>query len=217
MDRKIYIIDFDDSFTFNIASTYHQLGEEPLVINHREIENEMDQLLDGKRKIIVWGPGPKRPSDYSHVFRHLIHLRKRDEIFHVGICLGHQILMTLDGFELVTAHQIIHGQAIKVFIPEWNHRFDPQYHNQEVAVQRYNSLAIKYKKLNSGDVYQQDGEVIMYSFKNGISYQFHPESVGTSFPSLFFDSSIKFLYNSMDEQITQTSRNIQSGLNSTRC
>jgi len=41
--------------------------------------------------------------------------------------------------------------------------------------------------------YCHQDELMMTTFKNGLTYQFHPESVGTSYRSLFFGTLDKYL------------------------
>ena len=72
--------------------------------------------------------------------------------------------------------------------------------NDELFLQRYNSLAIKFNHsviqglVSAGwRILSEDGEVIIAHYKNTLSFQFHPESIGTSCPESFFTSLVEFL------------------------
>jgi len=91
----------------------------------------------------------------------------------MGICLGHQMLGLIDKKMVSKAQEQIHGQTIFI-----------EFDGQERAVQRYNSLA----------VYEDGTEVSIRRFERGISYQFHPESVGTDSNSLYFRELLDFIH-----------------------
>jgi len=67
--------------------------------------------------------------------------------------------------------------------------------NKKVRVQRYNSLCVKPQKekmpLRSRVLIERD-ELMAASFANTLTYQFHPESVGTSFRQSFFRPLLDF-------------------------
>jgi anthranilate/para-aminobenzoate synthase component II len=206
--NQVYIIDFEDSFTYNIAAYFHKLNIATKVISYTSIEASLNDLSDDRKKVLIWGPGPKHPYQYQEIMIILNFLRQNERIFHMGICLGHQIMLASEGYSIVPATDIIHGQKIDIIIPEWDTFFDQGLQNKSMAVQRYNSLAVQEKSNNKIKSYIIDQEVMIAGYHNGVSYQFHPESIGTSFPDAFFDSTLKFLYNVKDGRNTQNSRYI---------
>jgi anthranilate/para-aminobenzoate synthase component II len=203
---QAYIIDFHDSFVYNIAAKLHQLNISTEVICFEELEDNLDQLKSEFPKLIVWGPGPKHPYAYKKIFPFITELRNLKQNYHMGICLGHQILMTLEGYKIKPAKQILHGQNVAINIPDWiatSIETDKMFSTQ---VQRYNSLAVEDRDSDHLKCLSIDDEVMITGYPNGVSYQFHPESIGTYFPNLFFQSSVDFLYNRYDERSTQNIR-----------
>ena len=171
---KILIIDFEDSFTYNIASVIYPIEPSVKVISHEEFFNsKIDELLHSKEKhALILGPGPGHPAEHQKYFTKIQELRNKSHIYVMGICLGHQMLGLIDGKTVERAKEQIHGQTIFI-----------EFDGVERAVQRYNSLA----------VYEYGSEVNIRRFKQGISYQFHPESVGTDSNSLYFRELVEFV------------------------
>lgn len=105
----------------------------------------------------------------------------------MGICLGHQILHAQGpGQEIKKLQHPLHGQSRNLILPPWP-EFPPSYWGQSVSVQHYNSLA-PFGPLGREieNLIGPEGEKMATRWTNGISYQFHPESIGTSCPQLFF-------------------------------
>lgn len=171
---KIIIIDFEDSFTYNIASVLFPLNPSVKVISHQEFFNStMGELLESKEKhALILGPGPGHPDAYQKYFAQIETFRNLSQFYVMGICLGHQMLGLIDGKVVDLAQEQIHGQTIFI-----------EFDGVERPVQRYNSLA----------VYEGGAEVNIRRFERGISYQFHPESVGTDSNPLYFRELLDFL------------------------
>lgn len=172
---KIIIIDFEDSFTYNIASVLYPFEKSITVISHYDFfDSHLHRYLNSQeRHALILGPGPGHPNEHHKYFVQIAKFRKLKNFYIMGICLGHQILGAIDGIEVVKAQEQIHGQTIQV-----------KFFNKKRSVQRYNSLALS----------RNGAEVNMRRFKRGISYQFHPESVGTDSGPLYFQELIKFIH-----------------------
>lgn len=176
---KIYIIDFEDSFTFNIATELYSFEKDIIVVPHDEFFAKKNFLqfmatLTHKTAIIL-GPGPGSPDEYLNYFPKIRELRDNPKIFVMGICLGHQLLAMMDGMSIRRSQKPMHGGQVKI-------NFD----NANILVQRYNSLAVfESPKSNK--------ELQIRQFPRGISYQFHPESIGTENRHLFFEQLLTFL------------------------
>ena len=179
MLNKIYIIDFEDSFTFNIASEIYSYETDLEVIPHHVFFSEVsfnDFMKKTDRRIaVILGPGPGSPARYENYFDKIRQLKKVQFIYLMGICLGHQIISLIDGFVIRPSLVPKHGIQIKI------HLFD-----QDLLVQRYNSLAVF-------SSYSDSNEILIRKWEKGISYQFHPESVGSEKRALFFRELLNFI------------------------
>jgi anthranilate/para-aminobenzoate synthase component II len=177
--RPIWLIDFDDSFTHNIASEFYLLGFPCRVISWRNW-NAPEAELPG---LLVLGPGPGHPDDYG-IETHMMSWWKSGVPI-VGICLGHQMIARFLGLPVVRAKHPCHGETVDLITPEdWRKRLNLP---RQIQVQRYNSLAVKQRQLPRGwQGWAHEGEWLAFRHKRVISYQFHPESVGTSCPEKFF-------------------------------
>jgi anthranilate/para-aminobenzoate synthase component II len=199
MIKKCYLFDFEDSFTHNIASELRLRGHRVEVIELNNIQSFLHNFSSNDKSIFIFGPGPGHPNDYAEIFDSIRNSLTLPHIYHLGICLGHQIFCSLWGGRVFLSKRPIHGQRIQLTIPDWD-IFDSSFHGKTIDVQRYNSLALPKSQLNSlisspqkiQYLWHQD-ELMMTSFKNGLTYQFHPESVGTSYRSLFFGPVDKYL------------------------
>lgn len=184
MLSKIYIVDFEDSFTYNIASTLFDSCDDITVVTHHDFfdKKTFDLILaDKKSHAVILGPGPGHPEKYRNYFDQISMLRNKKNIYLLGICLGHQILGLIDGLKVKKARELLHGQNVPIV-----------FKNKSYLVQRYNSLAI-YDQKNSRK--ESSDEVNIRYFENGISYQFHPESVGTESNMVFFQELLDFISN----------------------
>jgi len=176
---KATFIDFEDSFSFNVVQELTLAGFNVKVINWKDFEeNPADGLL-------VLGPGPGHPDDYQQLFP-LIKKWITDKKPFFGVCLGHQIFWRLLDEEVVRSKEPLHGQKIKLLLDdEWKSWLGI---NKEVFVQRYNSLAVMGQASLRNPYYKnfiQNDEIIMTKSPHVITYQFHPESIGTTFRKNF--------------------------------
>ena len=180
----ILIIDFDDSFTFNIASSLSGMGVESLVIFFKDyIDNFQDFSC---YKYIIWGPGPGHPSEYASSLRKIFDEVLNDLNYcHLGICLGHQLIMQYLGAKIIKREKPHHGFSKLLNLDQsWQKILKT---SSEIQVQFYNSLIAELGS-KCGNQLIIDDELMAYYDKNILSYQFHPESVATRDSSLFFQA-----------------------------
>ncbi len=195
---KVLLIDFDDSFTYNIASELYRLGITVDIIPFHKIEKPIDYfVVSNNYNAIILGPGPGHPNDYFETTEFIDNLILED-IYIFGICLGHQLISKHFGFNIRKSAKAMHGEAEDVYFPR-------SFFGEELSasVQRYNSLAVV-DEIGQGKegmslVENKYTEVVAIRGKNILSYQFHPESVGTSCRKRLFQPFVDFLYNSIDE------------------
>ena len=176
--KKALLVDFEDSFTFNVVQELTEIGLRVKVIPWTEFKSVSEHEL------LVLGPGPGHPDEYQQIFDVIRDWQAASKkIF--GICLGHQILWRLKGFQVVQSAFPLHGQKILLNLSEdWQEWLNLP---AEIWVQRYNSLAVLDGEAEVGvEKLVERGEIVMSRSSSFISYQFHPESVGTKCRESFF-------------------------------
>jgi anthranilate/para-aminobenzoate synthase component II len=173
--KKATFIDFDDSFTYNVVQELFAIGFDVEVIHWKDYEKNPESGL------LVLGPGPGHPDDYQSLFPLIQNWLDQKKPF-FGVCLGHQIFWRLQNEEIVRSKEPLHGQKIKLDLTspwkEWLGVGD------DVYVQRYNSLAVMGQAALRNPFFQsfiQNDEILITKTSNIITYQFHPESIGTTY------------------------------------
>lgn len=198
----IYLCDFEDSFTYNIYADLKLLGLKVEVIEYKNIfsflQDKINSNID-KNEIIILGPGPGHPSNYEFLIPSIQSLFNKSSLLLVGICLGHQLIWQALGYNCTHSSNPVHGQS-EVLNPDkyWSIKFGAK---QSIMVQRYNSLCIKLTNAEvsmlvnkeAWHIISTNSEIVCSSRDGIITYQFHPESVGTSCPKCFYGPLQRFL------------------------
>lgn len=203
----IHLYDFEDSFTYNLLSELKKnvktsFGE--IEIHHwSDLINCQTQDFNSN-DLVVLGPGPGHPSEYQKTLpfiKGMISSPERSPYF-LGVCLGHQLVWGSLNRDVQKLESPVHGQSITLSLPDWPF-WDLSVQNQTFDVQRYNSLIVssdfKNKTSWARGLWANQGQLWGSWFTKGLTYQFHPESVGTSCPKLFFRALNNLLYNKFDE------------------
>jgi anthranilate synthase/aminodeoxychorismate synthase-like glutamine amidotransferase len=106
----LLLIDNYDSFTYNLAHLFAELGAEVCVRRNDEIDAvEAEQL--GPSQLVV-SPGPGRPADSGATLEIVRRLAPR--VPTLGVCLGHQAIVEAFGGEIGPARALVHGKAAAV-------------------------------------------------------------------------------------------------------
>jgi len=196
---KIFMIDNLDSFTYNLVDEFQVLGYE-LVIYRNTLSAEfiMSQIESCNTQVlIVLSPGPGTPQSAGCLME--IIARSAGKYPMLGICLGHQALIAHYGGTIDRAPEIIHGKASNIT------------HNQSGAfkgisnplpIARYHSLVATHvpEDIDVIAAYKLDNEsslpmAIMHKYDNILGFQFHPESILTTYGSNLLAQSIEYLTN----------------------
>ena len=171
----ILLIDNYDSFTYNLAHLFGELGSEVVVRRNDEIDADEAERLAPTRLVV--SPGPGHPTDAGHSIEILRRLAPRTPT--LGVCLGHQAIVHAFGGRVGAAREIVHGKATAV-VHDGRGLFEGLPPN--FAVGRYHSLAATSvpSELEVSAI-ADDGEVMAVRHRelpvDGV--QFHPESVLT--------------------------------------
>ena len=171
----ILLVDNYDSFTYNLAHLFGELGAEVVVRRNDAIDAESAARLGATHLVI--SPGPGRPADAGATPELVRELAPR--IPTLGVCLGHQAIVEGFGGEIAAARELVHGKACTV-----KHDGRGLFTGlpTELEAGRYHSLAAETvpDELEVSAT-ADDGEVMAVRHRelpiDGI--QFHPESVLT--------------------------------------
>ena len=178
---KFLIIDNYDSFVYNIAQYLGELGVDCEVIRNDKItiEEIKQKNYDG----IIISPGPGTPDDekYFGVCSDVIKdMGNKTPI--LGVCLGHQGIISSFGGKVTNAGCVRHGKTSPV-----KHSDSELFKGVKnpFRATRYQSLVgdktIIPDILEVTATAQDDGEVMAVRHKNYLieGVQFHPESIMT--------------------------------------
>ena len=174
---KLLLLDNYDSFTWNLAQYFGQLGVEVTVLRNDAIDLAGVRALQPAR--IVISPGPCAPAQAGVSLQLIRGFAGVVPI--LGVCLGHQAIGEAFGGEVVRARQVVHGKASAI-------RHDGRGifagMAQNFAAARYHSLAVARASLPDClevSAQTEDGEIMGLRHRSlaveGV--QFHPESVLT--------------------------------------
>ena len=168
----IYIIDHQDSFTWNVVHQFSKF-DEVFCSNYFEIDKKKLQ----KSNIIVFSPGPGSPKDYpltSNIYNKYKGKKKL-----IGICLGFQQILFNEKGRIIEQKRIYHGYQSIVKVTQESKVFKK---NKTFTVGRYHSLKLlePYKSNNIKITMRCAKTNIpmgIEDIKNKIfGFQFHPES-----------------------------------------
>ena len=171
------LIDNYDSFTFNVAQLMGQLGAEVKVVRNDAI-TLAEAVALAPRSLVV-SPGPGAPEDAGVSVEFIRHFAGRIPV--LGICLGHQCIVSAYGGRIVRAERVMHGKVSRVY-----HDGGTIYHgvSNPFEATRYHSLIALESDLPDAlqvSSYTSGGE-IMGVRARGLDVegvQFHPESILT--------------------------------------
>ena len=171
----ILLVDNFDSFTYNLAHLFGQLGAEVVVRRTDDIDADEAERMAPSHLIL--SPGPGRPADAGSMPE--IVRRLGGTVPTLGVCLGHQAIVEAFGGEVSQARELVHGKASAVNhdrkgifrgLPE---RFDAGRYHSLAATRIPDALEVS--------ATADDGEVMAVRHPelpiDGV--QFHPESVLT--------------------------------------
>lgn len=103
---KVLIVDCYDSFTFNLYQQVGRLGGDPVVHN---CDTPLEQLKKTGCSRIILSPGPGTPGD-SGVCPEVLETMSRT-IPTLGVCLGHQVICSTFGGDVIRAAHLMHGKT----------------------------------------------------------------------------------------------------------
>ena len=171
----LLLIDNYDSFTYNLAHLFGELGAEVVVRRNDEITVDEAERLEPSQLVISPGPGRPESSGISEAVVRAFAGR----VPVLGVCLGHQAIVSVFGGEVGQAQTLVHGKATSV---AHDGRGIFAGLPADFAAGRYHSLAAtSIPDCLEISATAPDGEVMAVRHRelrvDGV--QFHPESVLT--------------------------------------
>lgn len=177
------MIDNYDSFVYNLAIYFREIGREVEVIRNDKIQMEyLDALMEqGELEGIIISPGPKGPWDCG-ASADIVH-RFTGKVPVLGVCLGHQIIGYVFGADVKKGKRPMHGKVTEIYTKKRNlFRNLPDH----FRVTRYHSLVVEADSIPDilqVDAETSDGVVMAVSHRSEPVYgvQFHPEAILTEY------------------------------------
>lgn len=174
----LLIIDNFDSFTYNLAQYFGELGAAVQVRRNNQIS--LGEIAAHNPARIVISPGPCTP-DTAGISLDVVR-QFAGKIPILGVCLGHQCLAQAFGAKISHAKKIVHGKTSLI-----QHQQQGIFHAlpSPFRVTRYHSLVVAQEALpecfDVTAVTVEDNEIMGIRHKTlaleGV--QFHPESIMT--------------------------------------
>ncbi len=169
----ILIIDNYDSFVFNVARYFEELGQRTRVVRNDEIT-----AADLNAKAIIISPGPCTPHEAGESMQIVRDYSGKLPI--LGICLGHQVIGQVFGGVVKRATRPMHGDSSEI-----DHKGEGLFKDipQKFSAGRYHSLIVEQVENTQLDVtaWADNGEIMGLQHKTHPTFgvQFHPESILT--------------------------------------
>ena len=177
---KLLLIDNYDSFTYNLAQYFGELGAQVAVQRNDAIT--VDAIAARAPDAIAISPGPCTPNEAGISIDVVRRFAGHTPM--LGVCLGHQCIGQVFGGRIVRAPRVMHGKTSKIFHDERGLLAGVE--NPFVAT-RYHSLVI------APDSMPDTLEVTAKTWEDEImgvrtkargvvveGVQFHPESIMTA-------------------------------------
>lgn len=173
----LLLIDNYDSFAYNLAQYFGELGCEVVVRRNDEIS--LDEIAALAPEHICISPGPCTPREAGISKDVILAFGARIPI--LGVCLGHQCVAEAYGGKIVRASKLMHGKGSKI-----RHNGNGLFSDLSVPFEagRYHSLVVERSSVPMCleiIAESDDGEIMALHHRefpvHGV--QFHPESVLT--------------------------------------
>ena len=175
----IVLIDNYDSFTYNLAQAFGQLGAEIQVLRNDSLT--VNELAEMRPTHIIISPGPGNPDDGGISLEAIRQLGPH--IPTLGVCLGHQCIGQAFGGEVVRAPRLMHGKTSMIY-----HHGSPLFTGvpNPFEATRYHSLIVEEAQLPATlkvTAFTDQGEImgLRHVEYPVVGVQFHPESILTGY------------------------------------
>ena len=173
----LLLVDNYDSFAYNLAQYFGELGCDLLVKRNDEIS--LDEIGALAPEHICISPGPCTPRE-AGISKDIV-LRFAAKVPILGVCLGHQCIAEAYRGKIVRACRLVHGKSSTI-----KHNGDGLFTDLPTLFDagRYHSLVVERSSFPASleiIAESDDGEIMALRHREFPVYgvQFHPESVLT--------------------------------------
>jgi anthranilate synthase component 2 len=184
---KVLLVDFYDSFTFNVVHYLENLGCKVDIVRNDKLDFNSIQFYNG----IILSPGPGLPSEKENLFRIISAYQGKIPI--LGVCLGMQAIGIHLGGILKNQNFVKHGKEGILSVVKQGALL--QTVNNGMKIGLYHSWSIN--DLNEKYVlgYSSEGVIMAIECldKKLFGVQFHPESILTENGIVIFKNFINQL------------------------
>ena len=175
--KRILLVDNYDSFTYNLAHLFGELGAEIVVRRNDAVTPAAAAAIAPTHLVISPGPGaPSQARASNDLIRHFA-----GQIPVLGVCLGHQCIGEIYGGKVARADRPIHGKVSSIY-----HDGSGVFRGlaNPFKATRYHSLVVQEEGLPKEltiTAHTNEGEIMGLKHRTlkveGV--QFHPESIMT--------------------------------------
>jgi anthranilate synthase/aminodeoxychorismate synthase-like glutamine amidotransferase len=174
---RLLLLDNYDSFTWNLAQYFAELGAPPRVKLNDDVD--VAWCLGQEFDAIVISPGPGRP-EHAGISTDLVRAAA-GRVPLLGVCLGHQVIAQVWGAEIVRAPTLMHGKTSRI-VHEGRGLFAGL--DADFEATRYHSLIVDETSLDASfEVTARTPEGVIMAIQHRSlpihGVQFHPESILT--------------------------------------
>ena len=173
----VLLIDNYDSFTYNLAQYFGELGCELTIKRNDEIS--LDEIAALAPEHICISPGPCTPRD-AGISKDIV-LRFAANVPILGVCLGHQCIAEAYGGKIMRASSLVHGKSSLI-----RHNRSGLFADLPAPFEagRYHSLVVERSSFPACleiIAESEDNEIMALRHREFPVYgvQFHPESILT--------------------------------------
>ena len=104
---KVLVIDNYDSFVYNLVQYVGELGAETVVYRNDQVTLQQIRALKPDRIILSPGPGSPEDERYFGVCKEILQ-HVSCKVPTLGVCLGHQGIISTFGGKVVSAKRLMH-------------------------------------------------------------------------------------------------------------
>ncbi len=192
-NRRILLVDHEDSFVHTLANYFRQAGAQVITLR---TPVSAEDIVNAAPDLVVLSPGPGRPADFDCV--KTVQLARQANLPVFGVCLGLQAVAEAYGGKLTQLAKPVHGKPSRINILQPGVVFKNL--GEAVTVGRYHSLSADRKNLPEEFIITAEAEDrtimgIEHKKEPVAAVQFHPESIMT----LGGDAGLKMIENVVRE------------------